>query len=666
MKKLNYLVAILLIAFTFSALSQGINDMKLFQKNLDYTIKPHKPIETSFTSSKSEKSLALTWEQIELCYQPLYFSHYSRCTPIVYDPISNLVIVAGMQSQNSGPQTLSKIMGEVYYKQPTGMRWDSTKLFNEDEMGIANPSITVNNTSGATNYANLSVTMLGRFAPAYNEWRWTGVAYAFKNASEVVAELSEYPDANNPGGQYNWFTLPMVSSGTHSQSYAASILTVGMQSSVQYGAYGFLAMDAASQTSLSSKIPNEWAVSLFRASTDLNSSYNASMEIAVDNSNNVYVAVNNIFADDENNRIPAVSISNNSGDSWSPFNRMPASLLEEYRAVTAYEIIGPYDVYNQKNGFVAWGNNSFSYFFPVFLASQDTIREIHIVEARCMNNSTWSLWNVAELNGFTPWIFYDSDLYPNATDRFRITRANLGYEIQASKTADGQYLIVKWVDQGLNQDGTGKISNFTTPVPITMLDANNEEVDATINSMEILDIFIARRKIDNNNWKVSNVTNDNSSYKAVWIPDIVPAVDNIPIICSSTPVYQGQDPFNNLPLALRDRIIEFPAFFFMYSRITEPMDVEESTNNYNFNVLSVYPNPVTDLVEFTFELKEASNVRIEITNALGQLVKVVYDNYTGEGLQGFNADLSYLSSGVYYYTLTAGNNKATKLLNIVR
>jgi len=389
------------------------------------------------------------------------------------------------------------------------------------------------------------------------------------------------------------------------------------------------------------------------------------METAVD-ANNVYVAVNNIFADDEENRVPAVSKSSDGGATWSAFNRMPVSLLEDYRTATSFELIGSYQVYNQMFGFVAWGTNNYSYFFPVFLASQDTIREIHLLEAKCMGGTNWSLVKVAEINGFLPWVFYKSDLYPNATDRFRLDLAYLGYEIQASKTADGQYLVVKYIDQGLNQDGTGKVAQFTTPVPITTLNANNEEVDATLGEISISDIYIARRNINSNNWNVKNVTDDDRNYKATWIPNIVPAVDNIPVIWQANAVYaDNNNPYNRLPEPLRDKVVEFP-FFYTYSRITEPMDVEENPVNYNFKLFSVYPNPVTDFAEFTFQLNEATNVRIEITNSLGQLVKVVYNSFTSEGLQGVNSDLSDLSSGVYYYTLTAGNQKATKVMNILK
>jgi hypothetical protein len=348
---------------------------------------------------------------------------------------------------------------------------------------------------------------------------------------------------------------------------------------------------------------------------------------------------------------------------------MPASLIESYAASTSFEFAGSYQPYDMKNGFIAWGTDSYSYFYPLFLASQDTIREIHLVEAKYAN-SEWSLTKVAEINGFLPFVFYASDLYPNATDKFRISQinssGNMGYEIQAAMTADGQYLVVKWIDQGLNPDGSGKFAEFNPAVSVTVVNGETEQ-DATLPGMSILDIFIARRKLDNPKWHVLNATNDDRSYKATWIPSIVPDVNNIPLLAASTPTYQDQtNPFNSLPVVMRDRIIEFPAFFFTYTRVTDPMSVEETASNNSFKVFDVYPNPVTDLVEFTYELSEPGNVRLELFNSLGQSVRVIFDNHSTEGMHGINVDLSDLSSAVYYYTLTTGGNSSTKVLNVVR
>ena len=156
------------------------------------------------------------------------------------------------------------------------------------------------------------------------------------------------------------------------------------------------------------------------------------------------------------------------------------------------------------------------------------------------------------------------------------------------------------------------------------------------------------------------------SYKGTWIPDIVPAINKIPLAYAATLVYADPtNPFNALPQSLRDRIIEFP-FAYMAGTFTGPMGVEESEKNFHFNVLDVKPNPVINEAEFTFELYEPGNFSIVITNSLGQKVKEVISGYAGAGLQGFVADLSDLPSGVYYFTLTANNRSETKVMNLVR
>ena len=126
MKRLNYLVAVLLIAFSFNALAQSINEMKTYQKELNYVKNLYgKVVPADYTNAKTEKTQALTWESIVLCINSSYFSLYSRSTPLVYDPVSNLVMIGGIKFQYMSSTALSKIVGEIYYKQPTGMRWDS-------------------------------------------------------------------------------------------------------------------------------------------------------------------------------------------------------------------------------------------------------------------------------------------------------------------------------------------------------------------------------------------------------------------------------------------------------------------------------------------------------------------------------------------------------------
>lgn len=380
MKKLIYVIAGLIMAFSLSANAQSLDKMNSYQDNINFANKYiGKVAHVDYVSQKTEGTQAVTWEPIILGFQPLFFSLYSRCTPIVYDPVSDLVMISGIKSE-SVAGSLYKIIGEIYYKKPAATRWDSLRIFNEDEMAIATPSIVVNNYSNATTMANMSLTMLGKYAASFNQWNFTGVTYTFKDGSDIVPDLSEYPESNNPGNQYTWNTMKMVSNGTSTESYAAGQLLVPMTTTVPAGAFGFLSTDVVNQGPIESTIPAEWAMSLFRSAPELTSTYNVAPDIAVDEDKNLYVAVNNIFADDEDNRIPAVSVSTTGGDAWTAFNKMPASLLDNYKG--SFELVIAYQPYNSMNGFVAWGNNSYSYVYPVALVSQDTIREIHLIEAK--------------------------------------------------------------------------------------------------------------------------------------------------------------------------------------------------------------------------------------------------------------------------------------------
>jgi len=71
------------------------------------------------------------------------------------------------------------------------------------------------------------------------------------------------------------------------------------------------------------------------------------------------------------------------------------------------------------------------------------------------------------------------------------------------------------------------------------------------------------------------------------------------------------------------------------------------TLNLNLNLkLSLYPNPATDYVDVNFSLPEATSARIELYNALGQLVlgKSI-DNQEGE--QHHSITVSHLPAGTY-------------------
>lgn len=92
-----------------------------------------------------------------------------------------------------------------------------------------------------------------------------------------------------------------------------------------------------------------------------------------------------------------------------------------------------------------------------------------------------------------------------------------------------------------------------------------------------------------------------------------------------------------------------------------PLTVIISTNDIEsaFN-LNVYPNPTSDAATISLELKENTEVSIEIYNSLGKKVQSKQATKLAIGEHTITFDMSALSSGIYFAKLNIGNASVTK------
>jgi hypothetical protein len=95
-----------------------------------------------------------------------------------------------------------------------------------------------------------------------------------------------------------------------------------------------------------------------------------------------------------------------------------------------------------------------------------------------------------------------------------------------------------------------------------------------------------------------------------------------------------------------------------------PTCVTLSVNEANGNIekTAAYPNPAVNNVFVPFKLKEAADVTVSITNALGQVVKTQNMGHTNVGQPEFN--LSDLSTGVYIYVVEANGERSTGRISV--
>jgi hypothetical protein len=79
-----------------------------------------------------------------------------------------------------------------------------------------------------------------------------------------------------------------------------------------------------------------------------------------------------------------------------------------------------------------------------------------------------------------------------------------------------------------------------------------------------------------------------------------------------------------------------------------------------------YPNPFNPTTKISYRLPVRSDVKLTIFNVLGKEVNKLINDVKEAGLYSIEFDASNLPSGVYYYTLSAGDFKQTKKMMLVK
>ena len=80
----------------------------------------------------------------------------------------------------------------------------------------------------------------------------------------------------------------------------------------------------------------------------------------------------------------------------------------------------------------------------------------------------------------------------------------------------------------------------------------------------------------------------------------------------------------------------------------------------NVDVTQNQPNPFSTTSTVFVNLRQASDLSMEVTNMMGQVVYRVDAGHATAGMNKLTIDGSQLSNGVYFYTVRAGEAKVTK------
>jgi type IX secretion system substrate protein len=102
-----------------------------------------------------------------------------------------------------------------------------------------------------------------------------------------------------------------------------------------------------------------------------------------------------------------------------------------------------------------------------------------------------------------------------------------------------------------------------------------------------------------------------------------------------------------------------------YGTIVGIHDLPSTIPN-SFILKQNYPNPFNPVTTIEYELPEAANVTLKVYDALGREVATLVEDRQSAGRYHRILDASSLSSGVYFYTLIAGEYFKTRNLVIIR
>jgi len=92
-----------------------------------------------------------------------------------------------------------------------------------------------------------------------------------------------------------------------------------------------------------------------------------------------------------------------------------------------------------------------------------------------------------------------------------------------------------------------------------------------------------------------------------------------------------------------------------------------STVPNSFSLSQNYPNPFNPSTSIRFDIQKSTNVTLEVYSANGQKVETLINNeFVSPGTKEVTFNGSGLSSGVYFYTLKAGDIKETKKMMLIK
>jgi hypothetical protein len=660
---------------------------------------PNHAIETAITESSPylgydkdiSPQLQGKYKELDIAFNLFSNTFFPGTNPFVYEPKSGTLIFA-LSSRARLPEgsDTANFTGFLYLytSQDGGENWKKHEIYRKWGRVPTNPSVAVLNPNNSNNPADFQYVINTRyFVPIWINGRpvldlvGSNQLVFEGNNWDYIEFIQDGPESdNNIGPLQKWSLTNNVASDAKNGAwfYTAGTLTPA-NDGVQYGSYGvgYIGMEKANTGSF---IPTHFEHGSFRPSESKKSSYQGGIEIDVDPVGNVYTAVNNFFHPYEENgrdRVVGVAKSDDNGNTYGPFNKMSLSVIDDFISFTGGNTTTGIPLPNTypygSNGFRVTAEDEYSFVYRLFSIYGANLAEsnAYIVEAY-RKDGQWGMRQISTFSGNRwnmPYVIQDTS---ESVEQDVIMENSRQHEVQLSKTADGQYLVAKWID----------IRN----VPVCLDPPVSIVGSGSIDSILSTDIFISYRPVNGTQWSApQNLTDDVWFNKCTWIPTVIPSLNNIPVIEHTTVKFTNpSDPRYNYPYFVQNYVVGTSIRNHVLVASFDVMNPEKIGNpelqipegvcssvsvheeNYSFRILTISPNPISDEGYINYQLDHSGIVTMDIYNSLGQKALNVRNQFTEKGLWQANFSAAKLPAGTYYCTLNFNGHTITKPLYIVR
>ncbi len=592
-----------------------------------------------------------------------------------YDAKSGTLNIARNRALFNTQQQLDGVEVGIVRSSDNGNTWTFDVIIKTNEMFFGMPTIGWVNPDDLSNPAEYPTSIVGFRYPINRSVNPPTVDFdrlsMWNRTSGGVAEipLSAQP---RPGNGFYMDFVDVHGDNSNGAVHAAGLLA--SDPTAQYGTYGYFNFNLVVEDfGQLPTIPSAWGNDKWRPGGGLTRSFNAPMALSGDKDGTLYAVFNNITADNQEARTIEVSKSTDQGKTWSSLNVMPSNLISQFAQATGGDVSyqptiqpnfnTPYD----GGSLIVTGPDQFSYFYRLVTATTDpndptmidSVLSFNIAEAK-YDKGTWTLTRVAELNsyGFLMVSVQDSISQSIGAPAIQVSGNGRGHELQSAITADGNNIIVKWVD--INPERPKQF----TGVRVFDGPTNNlyTEVD-TLTELFDTDIFITSRATNSNSWAAAkNVTDDDDMAFRTYMPDVVKSINDVPIIRI---LGTGLGTITSrLPKPVAQLL--FTAGASVDFGTTAVVSVDDNDQKYTFSMSSISPNPVSGAAQVSFTLDRAATVAVELYDMLGAQVGTVAPQQLPAGSHGVNVNASTFAAGTYNVALVVDGVRMMKPFVVVR